>query len=140
METSWSVSQKNPKQNKCHRGWTVMDEKPAKKEKRRIQVQDSRLFALLLGLELSTSLSEPKHKYLLIRLRRKAGGFLSHSLTHERCKGHPSVGGRWRDADGGMVMEERGVKCWLSTSALLSAALSGAFFFSLLLSSDSQMI
>lgn len=37
-------------------------------------------------------------------------------------------------------MEEGGVKCWLSTSILLSGALSGAFFFSLILTSDSRTL
>lgn len=37
-------------------------------------------------------------------------------------------------------MEEGGVKCCLSTSILLSGALSGPFFSSLMLTSDSRTL
>lgn len=75
--------------------------------------------------------------YLPIRPRRKAGVFLSLSLS-DSCAAAKVV--HQSEGDGGMAMEEGGVKCWLSASVLLSGALSGAFFFSLLLSSDSKMI
>lgn len=89
---------------------------------------DSHLFALL---------AEPKHGALPADQTEEEGRSLPLSLS-DSCAAAKVV--HQSEGDGGMAMEEGGVKCWLSASVLLSGALSGAFFFSLLLSSDSKMI